>query len=73
MITQRYFLAKMSANFNKNFAECRVSPVRALSHNRAKHKNSTKVYTADDDTKDIGKAEHMSIFKSGRVYQYTMG
>ena len=38
---------------DKNSAKCGVSPVSFLSQNRAKHKNSTKVYVAanEDDTR----------------------
>ena len=46
---------------HKNSAECDVSPVSALSQNRAKCKNSTKVY-ASADNDDTGKAAHMSHF-----------
>ena len=35
---------------NENSAEYGVSPVSLLSQNRAKHKNSTKVYTDTNNT-----------------------
>ena len=51
---------------DKNSAESGVSPVSAKSQNRAKSKNSKKVYAAADDAEndadDTGKVTHMSHF-----------
>ena len=43
-------ITPVSDSQNKNSAVCGVSPVSALSQNRAKHKNLTKVYATTTDT-----------------------
>ena len=42
--------------------ECGVSPVSALSQNRAKCKNLTKVYAATNANDDTGKVMHHVLF-----------